>query len=117
MGKLKKRKDGYYCAWYKGKQFLGKTAAEAEQKRDNYKYECEHGIEQVEQISVFDYSEKWLPVAKAGVSATTYNQYATCQLVYFSRRAQVTRMSIIFLPFFIYNFFLKKFYHKGAKLT
>jgi hypothetical protein len=25
MGKLKKRKDGYYCAWYKGKQFLGKT--------------------------------------------------------------------------------------------
>lgn len=77
MGKLKKRKDGYYCAWYKGKQFLGKTAAEAEQKRDNYKYECEHGIEQVEQISVFDYSEKWLPVAKAGVSTTTYNQYVT----------------------------------------
>ena len=37
MAKLKKRSDGYYCAWYKGKQFLGKTPAEAETKRDAYK--------------------------------------------------------------------------------
>lgn len=77
MAKLKKRSDGYYCAWYKGKQFLGKTAAEAEKKRDDYKYECEHGIEQQEPITVFDLAEQWLPVAKAGASKTTYNQYTT----------------------------------------
>ena len=77
MAKLKKRKDGYYCAWYKGKQFLGKTASEAETKRDNYKYECEHGIEKPDPITVFDLAEQWLPVAKAGVGKGTYNQYAT----------------------------------------
>ena len=76
MGKLKKRKDGYYCAWYKGKQFLGKTAAEAEQKRDEYKYECEHGIERPEQITVFDLADEWLPT-KAGIDKRTYNQYVT----------------------------------------
>jgi len=77
MPKLKKRSDGYFCAWYKGKQFLGKTEQEARVKRDQYKYECEHGIEQVEPITVFELAEQWLPVAKAGVSKGTYNQYAT----------------------------------------
>ena len=77
MAKLKKRSDGYYCAWYKGKQFLGKTPQEAEQKRNDYRYECEHGIEKPEPITVFDLAEKWLPVAKAGVGKGTYNQYAT----------------------------------------
>jgi len=77
MAKLKQRPDGYYCAWYKGKQFLGKTEPEAKKKRDDYKYECEHGIEQVEPITVFELCEKWLPVAKAGAAKTTYNQYAT----------------------------------------
>ena len=77
MAKLKQRSDGYYCAWYKGRQFLGKTESEARQKRDNYRYECEHGIEKPEIITVFDLAEKWLPVAKAGVSNTTYNQYTT----------------------------------------
>ena len=77
MAKLKQRPDGYYCAWYKGKQFLGKTEPEAKKKRDDYKYECEHGIEQVEPITVFSLCEKWLPVSKAGAAKTTYNQYAT----------------------------------------
>ena len=77
MAKLKQRPDGYYCAWYNGKQFLGKSESEAKKKRDDYKYECEHGIEQVEPITVFDLCEKWLPVAKAGAANTTYNQYAT----------------------------------------
>ena len=76
MAKLKKRSDGYYCAWYKGKQFLGKTVEEAERKRNDYRYECEHGIEQQEPITVFDFAEKWLPAAKAGVNRSTYNQYA-----------------------------------------
>ena len=77
MGKLKQRPDGYYCAWYNGKQFLGKTEPEAKRKRDDYKYECEHGIEQTEPTTVFALCEKWLPVAKAGAARTTYNQYVT----------------------------------------
>lgn len=77
MGKLKKRKDGYYCAWYKGKQFLGRTIPEAESKRNAYKYECEHGIEKPDPITVFDLAEQWLPVAKAGVGKGTYNQYVS----------------------------------------
>lgn len=75
MPKLKKRSDGYFRAWYKGKQFLGKNAQEAEAKRDAYKYEIEHGIEQLKSISLFDYVEKWLPVAKANVTKHTYNHY------------------------------------------
>lgn len=76
MAKLKKRKDGLYRAWYKGKQFLGKTIPEAEGKRDAYKYECEHGIEQLKPITLFDFVDQWLPVAKANVTRHTYNHYA-----------------------------------------
>lgn len=75
MAKLTKRKDGYYRAWYMGKQFLGKTAAEAEAKRNAYKYECEHGIEQMKPVTLFDFISEWLPVAKANVSRHTYNHY------------------------------------------
>ena len=77
MAKLKQRPDGYFCAWYKGKQFLGKTESEARNKRDRYRYECENGIERQESITVFELAEKWLPMAKAGILRTTYNQYAT----------------------------------------
>lgn len=77
MAKLKQRNDGYFCAWYKGKQFLGKTAPEAEAKRNRYKYEMEHGIEQQEPVTVFELAEKWLPVSKASVAKGTYNQYVT----------------------------------------
>lgn len=76
MAKLKQRSDGYYRAWYKGKQFLGTTEAEAKAKRDEYKYECEHGIERAEPITLFDFISKWLPVAKANVTRNTYNAYA-----------------------------------------
>ena len=77
MAKLKQRPDGYYCAWYHGKQFLGRTEPEAKEKRDNYKYELTHGIEQVKPKTVYEYASEWLPVAKAGTSKSTYNQYAT----------------------------------------
>lgn len=77
MAKLKQRSDGFYRAWYKGKQFLGKTQQEAEAKRNDYRYECEHGIEQLRKITCFDFVEKWLPVAKANVTRHTYNHYAT----------------------------------------
>ena len=75
MAKLKKRKDGYFRAWYKGKQFLGKSIQEAEAKRNAYQYEIEHGIEQLKKISLFDFVEQWLPVAKANVTKHTYNHY------------------------------------------
>ena len=75
MSKLKQRSDGFYRAWYKGKQFLGKTIPEAEAKRNEYKYECEHGIEQMKPITLFDFISEWLPVAKANVTKHTYNHY------------------------------------------
>ena len=77
MAKLKKNDRGYFTAWYHGKQFRGKTEPEAKAKRNQYKYECEHGIEQQEPITVIDLAEQWLPVAKAGASKTTYNPYVT----------------------------------------
>ena len=77
MAKNTQLPNGLYRYWYKGKQFYGKTDSEAKAKRDAYKYECEHGIEQQKPITVFDLADQWLPVAKAGTSTTTYNQYAT----------------------------------------
>lgn len=76
MPRLTQRSDGYYRAWYKGKQFLGKTPAEAEAKRNTYKYEVEHGIEQLKPITLFNFVSSWLPVAKANVTKHTYNHYA-----------------------------------------
>lgn len=52
MAKLKKNDKGYFTAWYHGKQFRGKTEPEAKAKRNQYKYECEHGIEKQEPITV-----------------------------------------------------------------
>ena len=77
MAKNARLPNGLYRYWYKGKQFYGKTDAEAKKKRDDYKYECEHGIEQQTPVPVFDLVEKWLPVAKANVAKNTYNQYAS----------------------------------------
>lgn len=76
MSKLKQRSDGYYCAWYKGKQFLGKTEQEAIRKREDYRYECEHGIDKPEPIEIITLVEQWMS-AKAGIDRRTYNQYAT----------------------------------------
>ena len=76
MAKLKQRSDGYFVAWYHGKQFIGKTEQEAKDKRDNYKYECEHGIDRPEPITVIDLVETWMS-AKAGIEKRTYNQYVT----------------------------------------
>lgn len=75
--KKNKASDNYFRYWYKGKQFYGKTDKEAKDKRDAYKYECEHGLDRPEQITVFELAEQWLPVSKASVSKGTYNQYVT----------------------------------------
>lgn len=77
MAKVEKRKDGLYRYWYKGKQFYDKSDEKAKKKRDDYKYECEHGIERQIPVTVFDLVSEWLPVAKANVSKNTYNQYAS----------------------------------------
>lgn len=75
MAKLKKQGD-YYRAWYHGKQFFGKTEQEAKAKRDEYKYECEHGIEKPEPFIVIDLVEKWMST-KVGIDKRTYNQYVS----------------------------------------
>ena len=73
---LKARPDGRYRAKYKGKEFYGSTPEEAARLRDDYKYQCEHGIEQIRNITVSDYAAEWLPVAKASVSDKCYNDYS-----------------------------------------
>jgi len=74
--KEKPRSDGRYQRKYKGKYFYGSTPEEAERLRDEYKYQCEHGIEQIRNITVSDYAEEWLPIAKSSVSDKCYNDYA-----------------------------------------
>ena len=73
---LKPRSDGRCQAKYKGKYFYGSTPEEAVRLRDEYKYRCEHGIEEIRNITVSDYAAEWLPVAKASVSDKCYNDYA-----------------------------------------
>ena len=72
----KPQANGLYRYWYNGKQFWGKTDQKAKQKRDDYKYECEHGIERPEPITVIDLADQWLST-KAGIERRTYNQYVT----------------------------------------
>ena len=75
--KPKQRSDGRYCAVYKGKQFLALDPDEALRLRDDYKYRCEHGYDDLRPITVKKYAEEWLPLYKQGkVQLNTYNQYA-----------------------------------------
>ena len=75
IGKLKKRADHRYkCEWH-GKYFYGKTDEEAKAKREQYKKLVADGM-QTNQVSVYDYALEWLPNAKAGIRAHTYNGYA-----------------------------------------
>lgn len=75
--KPKKRADGRYCAVYRGKQFMAWTADEALRLRDEYKYRCEHGYDDLRLITVRKYSAEWLPLYKEGkIQLNTYNQYA-----------------------------------------
>ena len=74
---LKQRADGRYRAVYKGKQFMSWDPDEAKRLRDEYKYRCEHGIDEIRKISVKDYASEWLPLHKEGkIQLNTYNQYA-----------------------------------------
>jgi len=74
--KEKPRADGRYQRKYHGRYFYADSPEEAARLRDEYKYQCEHGIDQIRNITVADYAAKWLPVAKASVSDKCYNDYA-----------------------------------------
>lgn len=70
------RSDGRYQAKYHGRYFYASSPDEARRLRDEYKYQCEHGIDQIRNVTVSDYVDQWLPVAKASVSDKCYNDYA-----------------------------------------
>jgi len=75
--KPKQRSDGRYCAVYRGKQFMSSDPDEALRLRDEYKYRCEHGYDDLRPITVKKYAEEWLPLYKENkVQLNTYNQYA-----------------------------------------
>lgn len=75
--KLKQRADGRYCAIYKGKQFMSYDPDEARRLRDEYKYRCEHGYDELRPVTVKAYCAEWLPLYKEGkVQLNTYNQYS-----------------------------------------
>ena len=71
------RSDGRFQCKYKGKYFYSTISADdARRKRNEYKYRCEHGIDEIRDITVSDYIDEWLPLAKASVSEKCYNDYA-----------------------------------------
>ena len=75
--KPKKRADGRYRTSYRGKYFYSENPEEAQRLRDDYKYRCEHGYDDLRNISVKQYAGEWLPLYKEGkVQLNTYNQYA-----------------------------------------
>ena len=75
--KPKQRADGRYCAVYRGKQFMADSPDEALRLRDEYKYRCEHGYDDLRPVTVKQYSGEWLPLYKQNkVQLNTYNQYA-----------------------------------------
>ena len=71
---LKQRKDGRYCAVYKGIQFMANSSDEALRLRDEYKEQEKAGIGKV--ITVQEYALKWLPIAYPDVTPHTYHQHA-----------------------------------------
>lgn len=73
---LKQRADGRYRCTFNGVSFYGRSSDEAIAARDEYKKAFEKGAKRDFNISVEEYSAKWLPVAKANVQANTYNDYA-----------------------------------------
>lgn len=75
--KPRQRADGRYCRVYKGKYFYADDPDEAERLRNDYKYRCEHGYDEIRPITVKAYAAEWLPLYKEGkVQLNTYNQYA-----------------------------------------
>lgn len=68
---LKKRPDGRYACRYKGMFFYGATEAEALAAREEYKRS--EVFRPASRETVAEFGARWLPVAKAGCSRSTYN--------------------------------------------
>ena len=71
---LKRRKDGRFCCVYHGHQFMGLTEDEAFEKREEFKRQERREGYIRENPTVGQYAERWLPIHKAGVRASTYNE-------------------------------------------
>ena len=72
---LKRQNDGYFYARFNGKQFKGRTEAEAFGKARAYERELQgEAIRQTRQ-TVGEYAEYWFPIHKASVKPSTYNVY------------------------------------------
>lgn len=71
---LKQRKDGRYCAVYKGIQFMADSSDEAIALREAYKEREKQGQGRV--MTVKEYAKKWLPIAYPAVADSTYHQLA-----------------------------------------
>jgi integrase len=73
---LKQRKDGRYCAVYKGIHFMGDSQTEAYAKRDAYRKQVEAGIRaEASGITVAQYAAQWLKIYKSDIGLRTYNEH------------------------------------------
>lgn len=73
--RLKRRKDGRYCAVYHGKQFMGNTDDEALQARDAYKEAEKRGELSCAAPYFGEYASRWLSAYKAHLTTAPYNQH------------------------------------------
>ena len=76
---LKQRKDGRFCAVYKGVQFMGDTQSEAYQKRDAFKRQAEAGLRQeAGNVGLLQYATTWAHLYKKSVTERTFGDYTRC---------------------------------------
>lgn len=74
--KLSQRADGRYRCKYKGKEFYGDTAKEAQQKRDEYKRMLDAGIKAESLgLTVRAYAMRWVSTYKAHLTDGPYNTH------------------------------------------
>ena len=74
---LAERKDKRYRCKYKGKEFYGKNQTEAFAKREAYIDMLKQGLRiNANEMTVREYSGKWLPTHRSDVKKRTYNTYA-----------------------------------------
>ena len=72
---LKQRKDGRYCCKYHGIQFFGTTSDEALAAREAYKQSISVGGGNYSDITIGEYSEKWLASYKSHLTVAPYNTH------------------------------------------
>lgn len=77
--KAEKSNYGYFKVYYKGKQFYGKTLAEANAKRDAFMQKEQAGIDVLtHEKSIFrNYAMHWIDVYRSDCGKTQHRQYIT----------------------------------------